>query len=53
MKVKAVKLFYGRTLSFITLIKQLITSYGFITALSLIIKACSFLFFLKVYFFSF
>jgi hypothetical protein len=53
MKVKAVKLVYKRTLSFTTLIKQLITSYKFITALFLIIKIYFLLLFLKVYFFNF
>ena len=53
MKVKAVKLVYKRTLSFTTLIKQLITSYKSITILLLIIKTYSLLFFLKVHFFNF
>jgi hypothetical protein len=41
VKAKAVKLTYRRTLPFIALVKQLIASYGSVTALLLIIKTRS------------
>jgi hypothetical protein len=50
MKAKAVKLVYGQTLPFTTLIKQLIASYGSVTALPLIIKTRSPLPSLRVHF---
>jgi len=51
MKAKAVKLAYKRTLPFITLIKQSIASYRFITAFPSVIKTYSLLPSLKVHFF--
>jgi hypothetical protein len=51
-KYKAIKLAYRQVLSFMALIKQLIVSFKSITTLSLIIKTCSPLLALKVYFFN-
>jgi len=50
VKAKAVKLVYGQTLPFTALIKQLIASYGSVTALPLIIKTRSLLPSLRVHF---
>jgi len=51
MKAKAVKLVYKRTLPFTAFVKQLITSYKSITALSSAIKTYSPSLSLRVHFF--